>query len=364
MKKFSKLVAIAMAIFLIVSTIPPSISFAATTYTTTANLNVRSTPSTSKKAIGLLNKGSKLTVTGSSGSWLKIRYKNKSAYVFGKYVKKMVTSSPSSSFKKVNYLGYGADGIYIRATPNGKHLTTWAKNTPVTVVAETGNWLKIKYNNGYAYTYKTHVKKGNPPVAYKAYGKDYVYIRQTPNGKHLSTWPEGTSFNVYAQNGNWMVINYGNGYAYTYKGHVKRTPSSEKVLYKGTTTTNLVVRGTPSTKATKLTTLKKGTTVEVVRTGSWLKIKYKTGYAYVSGSYVKKPQTEKKVNYPGYGADGIYIRATPNGKHLTTWAKNTPVTVVAETGNWLKIKYNNGYAYTYKTHVKKGNPPVAYKAYG
>ncbi|WP_181406500.1 SH3 domain-containing protein, partial [Terrilactibacillus laevilacticus] len=203
----------------------------------------------------------------------------------------------------VNYPGYGADGIYIRATPNGKHLTTWAKNTPVSVVAEIGNWLKIKYNNGYAYTYKTHVKKGNPPVGYKAYGKDYVYIRQTPNGKHLSTWPEGTPFYVYAQNGNWMVIKYGSSYAYTYKSHVTKNAPSEKVLYKGTTTANLNVRVSASGSAAKIAELQKNTPVEVVRTGSWLKIKHKLGYAYVSGRYVKKQtlstptKPKKSTNY-------------------------------------------------------------------
>ncbi|MTT30432.1 SH3 domain-containing protein [Terrilactibacillus sp. BCM23-1] len=426
MKKFSKLVAMAMAIFLIVSTIPPSTSFAATTYTTTDNLNVRPTPSTSKKAIGLLKKGSKLTVTGTSGSWLKIKYKNKTAYVSGKYVKKTVTSSPSSSFKNLNYQGYGANGVYIRATPNGKHLTTWSKNTPITVVGQIGNWLKIKYNNGYAYTYKTHVIQGKPPVAYKAYGKDNVYVRQTPNGKHLATWPIDSQFNVYAQNGNWMVIGYGNGYAYTYKTHVSKTSPIKRINFSGYGADGVYIRQTPNGK--HLATWSKNTPIIVVgQVGNWLKIKYNNGYAYtykthvIQGkpsplyraygkdnvyirqtpggkhlatwpegtpfnvyaqngnwmvigygndyaytykTHVSKTSPIKRINFSGYGADGVYIRQTPNGKHLTTWAKNTPITVVGQVGNWLKIKYNNGYAYTYKTHVKKGNPPVAYKAYG
>ncbi|MFD2618733.1 SH3 domain-containing protein [Terrilactibacillus laevilacticus] len=292
MKKYVKIITISIAILLFFNIVLPSISLAATAYTAIENLNVRSTPSTNKKSIGLAKKGTKLTVTGTSGSWYKIKYNHKSAYVYAKYVKKTNTSTPV--LINIKYDGYGANSVYIRATPNGKHLTTWSKNTPISVVGQIGNWLKIKYNNGYAYTYKTHVKKGKPAPLYKAYGKDAVDVIDKSNGKKLTTWPEGTSFNVYAQNGDWMVINYGSGYAYTNKGHVTKTAPSVKVLDKGVTTDKLNVRSAPSKHAVIFTIFSKDKQVEIVgSTGSWLKIKYNSGYAYVSAAYVTKQSTNK-----------------------------------------------------------------------
>ncbi|MTT30431.1 SH3 domain-containing protein [Terrilactibacillus sp. BCM23-1] len=297
MKKCVKIIITSIAILLFFNIVLPSISLAATAYTAIENLNVRSTPSTNKKPIGLVKKGTKLTVTGTSGSWFKIKYNNKPAYVYSKYVKKTTTSSPS--FVNVKYEGYGANGVYIRATPNGKHLTTWSKNTPLSVNGQIGNWLRIRYNNGYAYTYKTHVTKAKPTPLYKAYGKGAVDVLDAPNGKKLKTWPEGTSFNVYAQNGNWMVINYGSSYAYTNKGHVTKTAPSLKVLDKGITTVKLNVRSAAKSDATILSTLSKGTTVEIVgSSGSWLKIKYNPGYAYVSKAYVTKLSTNKPKPVP------------------------------------------------------------------
>jgi len=78
-----------------------------------------------------------------------------------------------------------------------------------------------------------------------------------------------------------------------------------KVLYTGeTTASTLNVRKSNGTKYKVIGTLKKGSKVEVVKKeGNWLKINYKKGYGYVSGTYVKrisklasKAESEKIVN--------------------------------------------------------------------
>ncbi|CAL4860546.1 hypothetical protein MMM2322_02227 [Microbacterium sp. MM2322] len=57
------------------------------TKVTTAALNFRATPSTSGKKISLIPKGTKVTVTGSSGSWRKITYKGKTGWVSGEFLR-------------------------------------------------------------------------------------------------------------------------------------------------------------------------------------------------------------------------------------------------------------------------------------
>jgi SpoIID/LytB domain protein len=52
-------------------------------------LNVRSGAGTKYKKLGAVKKGATLTVKGAKGSWYKIKYKNKTAYILKKYVKKI-----------------------------------------------------------------------------------------------------------------------------------------------------------------------------------------------------------------------------------------------------------------------------------
>lgn len=67
------------------------------TGTATSSVNVRSGPSTSYAVVGLLTKGTKVTLTGTvSGLWLQIEFSGSKRWVHSSYVTKS-TSSPSSS---------------------------------------------------------------------------------------------------------------------------------------------------------------------------------------------------------------------------------------------------------------------------
>lgn len=55
---------------------------------TASSLNVRANANISSKVIGSLKKGAKVKVYGSSGDYYSIKYKNKTAYVAKKYIKK------------------------------------------------------------------------------------------------------------------------------------------------------------------------------------------------------------------------------------------------------------------------------------
>lgn len=50
------------------------------------NVNVRQAASTSSRSLGKLNRGDEVTVLESAGSWVKIAWKDGTAYVWGKYV--------------------------------------------------------------------------------------------------------------------------------------------------------------------------------------------------------------------------------------------------------------------------------------
>ncbi|MCO7176378.1 SH3 domain-containing protein [Sporolactobacillus kofuensis] len=378
----------------------------------TANLNVRSTPSTDQQQIGMLKKNQTFDVIGidkksEKGNWLKIKYEGKTAYVDGYYVTHATTTTPHMPTLSVqsvgNYQAMTTENLNVRLLPSlkGTVLTTLKKGTTVTVTGKTTDgWLQIKYRDGSAYVSADFIKTAGTSsvnnstvraTVYTGTTTDNLNVRQgsSTSTKVLTTLKKGSSVEVVGTSGSWLKIKYNGGTAYVSGSYVKKAGSSSTgmgssnapVLYTGTTTDNLNVRQGASTSTKVLTTLKKGSSVEVVGTsGSWLKIKYNGGTAYVSGSYVKKAgssstgtgSSNAPVLYTGTTTDNLNVRqgSSTSTKVLTTLKKGSSVEVVGTSGNWLKIKYNGGTAYVSESYVKKAgssstgtgssNAPVLY----
>ncbi|WP_141306156.1 SH3 domain-containing protein, partial [Sporolactobacillus inulinus] len=139
--------------------------------------------------------------------------------------------------------------------------------------------------------------------------------------------------------------------------------NSEPVKYTGTTTANLNVRSGAGTSNKILTTLKKGSRVDVVsEAGGWLKIKYNGGTGYVSAEFVEQPgssntgeSNNEPVKYNGTTTANLNVRsgAGTSNKILTTLKKGSRIEVVSEAGGWLKIKYNGGTGYVSAEFVEQ-----------
>lgn len=143
----------------------------------------------------------------------------------------------------------------------------------------------------------------------------------------------------------------------------KPTPKPLPVLYKGkVTASNLTVRQSSSTKAKKIGTLKKNSTVEVVGSSKgWYKVKFGKGYGYVSSKYVKKVVTTKaskeKIILKGkVTASTLNVRNSEStkGKVIGKLEKNNLVEVVQKSSKgWYKVKYGKGYGWISQKYVKK-----------
>ncbi|MFE4242700.1 D-alanyl-D-alanine carboxypeptidase family protein [Peribacillus butanolivorans] len=144
-----------------IKVLEPSVANAATvTYTATANLNVRTGPSTANKIIATVKQGTKLTVTGKNANgWLKVSLNGQTGYVSGQYVK---ISNSSSSTETVTYTATANLNVRTGPSTANKIITTVKQGTKLTVTGKNVNgWLKVSLNGQTGYVSSKYVKISN-----------------------------------------------------------------------------------------------------------------------------------------------------------------------------------------------------------
>lgn len=176
---------------------------------------------------------------------------------------------------------------------------------------------------------------------------DYSVIKKLYKGYELT---------YLGQKGNWINVKCGNDTGYVYKDYV----TSLK-----TVTANVNFRTGPSTSYSRITTISKGSYVEVLGTsGNWVKAKYnsKTGYIYkdyVSG-YSSSSSTSQSSGTTKYvnATVGLNVRTGPS----TSYSKigkldyREKVTVLSTSNGWSKINYNGKTGYVDSSYLQSSKP--------
>ena len=165
-------------------------AFAATEYKviTADAVNFRSGPSTSYLSLGSFNKGDKVEYLGTSGSWVKVKYNNKTGYVYGSYVGNYETITQYVTATTLNVRS-GAGTSY-------SVLGSLSKGTKVEVISTTNGWSKINYNGSIGYVSSQYLSSSSTDsststtsssvnkvisLAKSLLGKSYVWGAQGPS---------------------------------------------------------------------------------------------------------------------------------------------------------------------------------------
>jgi uncharacterized protein YvpB len=141
-----------------------SASATTATYTTTADLNIRTGPSTKTSILGMVKKGTMLTIISKySSSWYKINYNKKTGYAFAEYVKenKPVSKPVSKPVVAPTYQYMATANLNIRSSPSvsSKTYGHFKKGTIIKTTSKPSNgWVKISYNGKTAYVSCTFLK--------------------------------------------------------------------------------------------------------------------------------------------------------------------------------------------------------------
>ena len=280
-------------------------------------LNVRSGAGTSYSVIGSLSNGAKVEIVETSGSWYKIKYGSGYGYVSKDYVTVSSTSNSDSSSNnntsatttqtgtiKVN----GALNVRSGAGTSYSVIGSLSNGAKVEIVETSGSWYKIKYGSGYGYV-----------------SKDYVTVSSSSNSGSSSSSSSSTTT--------------------TQSGTVKASGG-------------LNVRSGAGTSYSVIGSLSNGSQVEIVETsGSWYKIKYGSGYGYVSKDYIlvnTRSIAENTVLREGTAVTlSLKVRDESNyeANVMGTIAMGEKVSVIEDNGEWSKIQYNDTIGYILNEYV-------------
>ncbi len=279
----------------------------------------------------------------------------------------------------MNATGTTSSNVFLRKGPGTSYakIILLKKGTSVNIIAKSANgWYKIKYNGSYAYVYKNYVSLKSTTTtetAYESVGttKNSLNVRKSPSASstRLGVLGKGAKVNVVAKTSNaWLKIKYNGGYGYVSAQYVtlgsETTEDTTETAYtaNGVTKNPVNVRKSAGAGYTKLGSLKKGAKVSIVAkcANGWYKIKYGSGYGYISGQYVTiNPSTPSTgdiaYSATGYTKHALNVRkgASTSSNIIGVLKKNAKITIVAKnsTKHWYKIKYNGGYGYVSAYYV-------------
>lgn len=205
-----------------------------------------------------------------------------------------------------------------------------------------------------------------------------VNVRSGPGNSYsvLTVMKKGTRANKIAQVGNWgkVEVNGKTGYVYMkyltgYSGSSSNSSTTNTSKTVSITASSLNVRSGPGTSYGVIGGLSKGSKASVVGTsGSWYKIKYGSGYGYISSKYTttssssgstggsSSTSTSSKTMY--CTTSGLNVRSGPGTSYSSKGSLKygQAITVVDSSSYWYKIKYGNGYGYVGSKYVSSSKP--------
>ncbi len=313
------------------------VSKASGTFIVTADsLNVRSGDSTKYNSLGSLKKNEQVTVTGkTSNNWYQIKFKGKTGYVNGAYLKAKPASKPTSTTNQIKVAKASgtfivtANSLNVRSgnTAAYSSLGSLKKNQQVTVTGKTSNnWYQIKF-------------KGTTGYVNGAYLKAKPASKPTSTTNQIKVSKASGTFIVTADS---LNVRSGNTAAYSSLGALKK---NEQVSVTGKTSNN------------------------------WYQIKFKGKNGFVNGAYLKAKPASKPTSTTNQikvaKASGTFI-VTANSLNvrsgnttayssLGSLKKNQQVSVTGKTSNnWYQIKFKgkNGFVNGAYLEAKPASKPA------
>ncbi|OLP65415.1 hypothetical protein BACPU_15030 [Bacillus pumilus] len=196
---------------------------------TASDLRIRTGPGTSYQVIGTFPQGASAKKLESSGSWMKIKYKQAEGWVHSDFIsggQKTAQSNESSRSKQSGTVGVSTLNVRKTAAPNAPVVASLVRNTKVTILREQNGWYEIEagHTTGWVASYYIVTSQGENAVRDKgssssaSHQKAYIVYDGTNIRQSASTSAaiaeratKGAAYQIVRTQGDWYEVTLSNG---------------------------------------------------------------------------------------------------------------------------------------------------------
>ncbi len=293
----------------------------------TSALNVRTDATTSSSTLGLITYGTKVTITGTAGSWYKVdttvNGKAVSGFVHGDYITLSSSGGSSSATEPASGEGVcntSALNIRKEASTSSQSYGLISQGTKVTILGKSGDWYQVKTTvygsevTGYAHSAYITISSGSSDNDQSGSSSEVeaasgegvcntsalnVRKEATTQSQSLGLIYQNDKVTITGKTGTWYqvntTVNENAVSGYVHQDYITLSSSSESsgpsisdVDETVWATTAVNVRKSYNTSSAIIATLKEGDSVK--RTGvldnGWSRVEYNGQTAYISSDYL------------------------------------------------------------------------------
>lgn len=221
---------------------------AASTYTTTANLNLRLSAATWSPVLLTIPNGATVKYVSTYGSWYKVSYGGKTGYVASQYVKvstaSTMTPSSASYYKTTVNLN-----MRLTAASWSRVLTTIPNGATVKYVSRYGSWYKVSYNGKTGYVASQYLSATGAPTtttsttSYQTTVNLNMRLSAASWSTVLMTIPNGATVKYISKYGSWYKVSYGGKTGYVASEYLKPATTTTPTTSTGTGRTIVIDAG-------------------------------------------------------------------------------------------------------------------------
>ncbi|HZK33747.1 MAG TPA: SH3 domain-containing protein [Bacillota bacterium] len=188
-------------------------------------LHVRTGPGTSHRSVGLVSKGTKLTVLGDSGGWYKINHKGATRYVSADYVTLSGQSGGGQQESKTEAT-VTASALNVRSGPGTSYSRKGLiyRNNKVTVHEVSGKWARISRAGINGYVHTDYLNMGKESTSRTGTVTAHIlYVRSGPGTNYgiMSSLVRNKKVTITGSSGRWHKIKLGNNTGYVHSDYIK-----------------------------------------------------------------------------------------------------------------------------------------------
>ncbi len=205
----------------------------AETMVTTANLNMRTGPSTSYSVVMVIPNGSEVNILSTSGGWAKVSYGGKEGYSSLSYLK-LKTTLPSTGGTTMVTAG----NLNMRTGPSISYavIRVIPYAAEVKVISTNNGWARVVYGGSEGYSSLSYLSERIQSSDVRITTEE-LNLRSGPGVSYsiITAMPGGSKVTVISISGNWAKVNYSGKTGYAHLGYLVKEGqvTSSTVVSKG-----------------------------------------------------------------------------------------------------------------------------------